>query len=140
MLLRRSDGRFSRSGPFLHAHRTPMTDDIATAALDAPAKRSSWSLGWRVASGLLFVPILILLAWAGGWALLALVATEVTLGLVEFYRMMREKGLSPYPLLGHLAALGVLWKVFRPHQSQTDFLVTAALLLTLGLGLRRPDL
>lgn len=116
-----------------------MTQDVVPAT--APAtKRSSWSLGWRVASGVVFVPLLVLLARAGGLGFLAFVALEVTLGLIEFYRMMRDKGLSPYPLLGHLTALGLLWKVYRPHQSQTDFLVTAALLLTLGLGLRRPDL
>ncbi len=113
---------------------------MAPAVDAAPAKRSSWTLGWRIVSGIVFVPILVLLARAGGLAFWALVALEVTLGLREFHRMMREKGLSPYPLLGHLSALGVLWKVYRPHQSQTDFLVTAAVLLTLGLGLRRPDL
>ncbi|MBI5708694.1 MAG: phosphatidate cytidylyltransferase [Candidatus Eisenbacteria bacterium] len=106
----------------------------------APAKRSSWSLGLRVTSGVLFVPLLVLLARAGGIAFLGLIALEVGLGLVEFYRMMRDKGLRPYPLLGLACALGVLWKAFRPHQSQSDFLLTAALLLTLGLGLRRPDL
>lgn len=110
------------------------------AAAPAPAAAPRWSFRLRLASGILFVPILILLARAGGTAFLGFVALEVALGLIEFYRMMRGKGLQPYPLLGHLCALGLLWKVFRPHQSQTDFLVTAALLLTLGLGLRRPDL
>ena len=114
----------------------PATDPARAAAPKA-ARRS---LALRVVSGLVFVPLLILLARAGGVAFLGLIALEVTLGLIEFYRMMRGKGLQPYPLLGHLCALGLLWKVYRPHQSQTDFLVTAALLLTLGLGLRRPDL
>jgi phosphatidate cytidylyltransferase len=110
------------------------------AASSAAAKSGTWSLGLRVASALLFIPLLILLARAGSIAFTGFVAVEVSLGLIEFYRMMRGKGLQPYPLLGHLCALGLLWKVLRPHQSQTDFLVTAALLLTLGLGLRRPDL
>jgi phosphatidate cytidylyltransferase len=103
-------------------------------------KSSSWSLGLRIASAALFVPLLILLARAGGLAFAGFVALEVGLGLIEFYRMMRGKGLQPYPLLGHLCALGLLWKVLRPHQSHADFLVTAALLITLGLGLRRPEL
>lgn len=109
-------------------------------ATPAAAERSSWSLRWRIVSGVIFVPLLILLARAGGLAFWGFVALEVTLGLIEFYRMMRDKGLSPYPLLGYLSALGLLWKVERPHQSETDFLATAALLLTLGLGLRRPVL
>ena len=104
------------------------------------AKRSSWSLGLRVASGLLFVPLLILLARAGGIAFWSFVALEVVLGLLEFYRMMRDKGLQPYPALGLLAGLGTLWVAFRPHTSHADFFATAALILTMGLGLRRPDL
>ncbi len=105
-----------------------------------PAKAASWSLGLRIASGVLFVPLLVLLARAGGYAFVGFVALEVTLGLLEFYRMMRGKGLHPYPLLGLLCGLGVVWKCFRPHQSQSDLLLTGAVLVTLGLGLRRPDL
>lgn len=104
------------------------------------AKRSSWSLGLRIASGLLFVPLLILLARAGGIAFWSFVALEVIIGLLEFYRMMRDKGLQPYPALGLPAGLGVLWIAFRPHTSQADFFATAALLLTMALGLRRPEL
>jgi phosphatidate cytidylyltransferase len=113
------------------------------AAAPAPvpgAKSSSWSLGLRLASGILFVPLLILLARAGGFAFWSLVALEVVLGLIEFYRMMREKGLQPYPALGLPAGLGVLWVAFRPHTSHADFFATAALILTMALGLRRPDL
>ncbi len=113
----------------------------AAAPLPVPgAKRSSWSLGLRVASGLLFVPLLILLARAGGIAFWSLVALEVVLGLLEFYRMMRDKGLQPYRALGLPAGLGVLWVAYRPHTSQADFFATAALILTMALGLRRPDL
>ena len=66
---------------------------------EAPQKRSS-PLGLRVASGLLFAPLLILLVRSGGWAFLAFVGLEVTLGLIEFYRMMRAKGLAPFAWFG----------------------------------------
>jgi len=112
----------------------------APASGPAPRPGSSWSLGLRIASGLAFVPLLIVLARAGGLAFWSLVALEVTLGLLEFYRMMRAKGLQPYPALGLPAGLGVLWVAFRPHTSQADFFATAAILLTLALGLRRPEL
>lgn len=105
----------------------------------APAKASGWSLGLRITSGLLFVPLLVLLARAGGLAFWGFVALEVTLGLIEFYRMMRGKGLEPHPVLGILGALGVLWAAYRPHLTHADFLATAALLLMFALGLRRPD-
>ena len=107
---------------------------------DDRAKSSSWSLWLRIASGVVFVPLLVLLARAGGFAFAGLVALVVVFGLREFYRMMRGKGLHPYPLLGQLCGVGVVWKTFRPHQSQSDLLLTGAVLVTLGLGLRRPDL
>jgi len=106
----------------------------------AESKRSSWSLGLRIASGVLFVPLLVLLARAGGIAFWSFVALEVTLGLIEFYRMMRGKGLQPYPALGLLAGYGVLWVAYRPHTSQADFFATGTLVLTMALGLRRPEL
>jgi phosphatidate cytidylyltransferase len=114
-------------------------EDVAGAAAGR-VKSSSWALPLRIASGVVFVPLLVLLARAGGLAFAGLVAMVVLVGLREFYAMMRGKGLHPYPLLGALCGLGVVWKVFRPHQSQSDLLLTGAVLLTLGLGLRRPDL
>src|SRR5262249_30058671 len=97
------------------------------------------SLPLRVLSGAIFIPILVALAWLGGYAFLALVALEVTLGLVEFYRMMRAKGFKPYRRVGWLAAMGLLWVMFRPQTPHADFLLTALLLLVLGLELRQPE-
>ena len=108
----------------------------AEPAAGAP-KPPGWSLRWRVASGLVFVPLLILLARAGGLAFAGFVALQVTLGLTEFYRMMRGKGLEPHGRLGLVAALGILWTALHPHGSQGGLLATALLLLVLGLSLRR---
>src|SRR5687767_14879111 len=72
----------------------------AAEAAAPPPKPSAWALPLRIASGILFVPILILLARAGGIAFWSLVALQVTLGLIEFYRMMRGRGLRPYRRLG----------------------------------------
>ena len=118
----------------------PRSPEGEGGAADDRAMSSSWSLWLRIASGVVFVPLLVLLARAGGLAFAGLVAFEVMFGLREFYRMMRGKGLHPYPLLGLLCGVGVVWKTFRPHQSQSDLLLTGAVLVTLGLGLRRPDL
>ena len=71
----------------------------------APPKASGWSLRLRVVSAILFVPLLILLARAGGFAFTGFVALQVFLGIGEFYRMMRGKGLHPSALLGTLTAL-----------------------------------
>jgi phosphatidate cytidylyltransferase len=105
-----------------------------------PATKSqSWALGLRILSGVLFVPLLILMANAGGLVWWTFVALQTTLGLAEFFGLMRRKGLVPYRALGHLAGVGLLWWTFRPHWPHVDFLVTATLVLTLALELRRPE-
>jgi phosphatidate cytidylyltransferase len=105
----------------------------------APARGAGdRSLPLRLASALVFVPILILLARAGEIAFWLFVALEVTLGLREFNRMMRAKGHKPYALVGWAAALGLLWLLYRPHTPNAAFLLTALLLLVLSLELRQP--
>lgn len=105
----------------------------------APPPKPSWALPLRIASGILFVPILILLARAGGVAFWSLIALQVTLGLIEFYRMMRNRGLRPYRRLGIATSLTLLWICFRPDVPYVGFLVTSGLLLVLALELRRPE-
>jgi len=119
--------------------RDPQSVAPAPSATPAagPDKAPGWSLRWRVASGLVFVPLLILLARAGGLAFVGFVALQITLGLIEFYRMMRGKELEPVVPLGLLAGLGVLWVAFYSHGGQGDFLATAAVMLVLALSLRR---
>jgi phosphatidate cytidylyltransferase len=102
-------------------------------------KRAAWSLPLRVASGLLFVPLLIALAWAGGLPFLVFACVQVVLGAREFYAMMRGKGLVPRARLGLACALALQWIAYRPQASQADFLLTGALLLGLALALRRAD-
>ncbi|HKQ57118.1 MAG TPA: phosphatidate cytidylyltransferase [Candidatus Eisenbacteria bacterium] len=111
--------------------------DAPSGALRASSR---WALALRVGSSVLFIPLLVLLARAGGIAFWAFVALEVTLGLAEFYRMMRGRGLNPFQLLGMVSALGLLWVSYRPHTPHVGFMVTAVLLLVLGLELRRPEL
>jgi phosphatidate cytidylyltransferase len=96
-------------------------------------------LGLRIASGVLFVPVLVLLARAGGIAFWAFVALEVTLGITEFYRMMVRRGLKPFQPLGVISALALLWVSFQPHTPHVGFLATGVLLLVLALELRRPE-
>jgi phosphatidate cytidylyltransferase len=116
----------------------PSLDPLAAAA-EASPKRSTWALALRVGSGLLFVPILILLAQTGGLAFLSLVALEVTLGLIEFYGMMSRRGLRPYRRLGIAVSLALLWVCFQPRVPYVGFLTTAVMLLVLALELRRPE-
>jgi len=113
----------------------------APSPAPAPAARPAGrrGLALRIASGVLFIPALILLARLGGIAFWLLIALEVTLGLIEFYRMMKSRGLHPFQPLGVLSGLALLWVSYRPATPHVGFLVTAVLLLVLGLELRRPE-
>ena len=99
-------------------------------------RKSAWALPLRVASALLFVPLLWLLVSRGGAAFFTFVVVQVILGLLEFYGMMRNKGLEPRLWLGLVSGVGVQWIAYRPEGAQADFLITACLLLALGLSLR----
>lgn len=105
----------------------------------AAAKSAAWSLRLRVASGVLFVPLLWLLANAGGFAFLGFTLLQTALGLREFYGMARGKGLHPNAWVGLPAALVVVALAYRPHTPHAGFLATAALLLLLSAALRRPE-
>ena len=74
----------------------------AVPGVAGPAPKRSRVLVLRVVSGVLFVPLLVLLARAGGMAWLGFVALQTVLGLEEFYRMARAKGLrSGRVVFGH---------------------------------------
>lgn len=105
----------------------------------ARTKSQSWALGLRVASGVGFVPLLILLAKVGGLAFLVFVLLTASLGLVEFFRMMKSKGHTPNVWVGFLATFAVIGMAYRPHTPHAAFLATAALLLLLANVLRRPE-
>jgi phosphatidate cytidylyltransferase len=114
------------------------TPEPSSAAAEAPGpKRAQWALALRIVSGLMFVPLLILLARAGGIAWLGFVGLQTMLGLEEFYRMARAKGMVPVRWLGFASALAVLGLAYRPQTPNASLLTTLALLLLLALALRR---
>jgi len=121
---------------FVEGLRTQGSDPPSS---DPAPKRSSWALSLRMASGIIFVPLLIFLAWNGGLTFLTFVAVQVTIGLIEFYAMMRGRGLRPYRRLGVVASLALLWVCYQRHVPYVGFLTTAVLLLVLALELRRPE-
>ncbi len=117
----------------------PVEEAPGAPAPPPQPKSPGWSLRLRIVSGLLFVPLLILLARAGGLAFVAFVGLQVFLGLTEFYRMMRGKGLVPNVRLGLTAALAMLVVCYRPYRGPGDLLAAALVMIVLALGLRRPD-
>ena len=117
------------------------TPERSSEPAPAPApnapKRGQWALPLRVASGLVFVPLLILLARAGGLAWLGFVVLQTGLGLEEFYRMARAKGLVPVRWLGFVSAFVLLGLAYRPQTPNASLLTTGGLLVLLALALRR---
>jgi phosphatidate cytidylyltransferase len=124
----------------MHDPAGPHPGAAPAAAMAAPKpKRSRWSLALRIASGVLFVPLLILLARLGGVAFVGFVAVQVALGLREFYAMMRGRGVDVHAGFGTLTALGLLWTCYRPWGFHPALLAAIAVLVLLVLGLRRPE-
>ena len=113
------------------------TGEADAAGVPSAPKRAQWGLALRIVSGLVFVPLLILLARAGGLAWLGFVALQTGLGLEEFYRMARAKGLAPVRWLGFASAMALLGLAYRPHTPNASLLTTGALLVLLALALRR---
>ena len=113
------------------------SSEPATAPAPNAPKRGQWALTLRVASGLVFVPLLILLARAGGLAWLGFVVLQTGLGLEEFYRMARAKGLAPVRWLGFASAFVLLGLAYRPQTPNASLLTTGGLLVLLALALRR---
>jgi phosphatidate cytidylyltransferase len=113
------------------------SSEPASAAVTPAPKRGQWALALRLASGLVFVPLLILLARAGGLAWLGFVVLQTGLGLEEFYRMARAKGLAPVRWLGFASAFVLLGLAYRPQTPNASLLTTGGLLVLLALALRR---
>jgi phosphatidate cytidylyltransferase len=87
----------SRTGAGVSAARIERAPAM-TAARDA-------SLPARVLSAVVFLPLLVLMAWTGGIVYLCFTLLVVGLALREFYLLLEAKGLSPHWKSGMFAVL-----------------------------------
>jgi phosphatidate cytidylyltransferase len=101
------------------------------------------SLVLRVASAVVFLPLLVLMARVGGLLFLGFTLLFIGLALREFYAMMAGKGLSPHWKSGFLAALlfpvGIYTRL-RTHRTEEWHLaglLTVLLVAMLLAELRR---
>jgi phosphatidate cytidylyltransferase len=112
--------------------------DPATAA---PARDPSFIL--RVASAVVFLPLLVLMARVGGLLYLGFTLLFIGLALREFYVMMEGKGLAPHWKSGFLAALlfpAGIYARLRTHRTEEWHLaglLTVLLVAMLLAELRR---
>jgi len=72
-------------------------------AADARKGVRDASLPARILSAVVFLPLLVLMAWTGGVVWLLFGTAVVGLGLREFYSLLEAKGLSPHWKSGMLA-------------------------------------
>jgi phosphatidate cytidylyltransferase len=93
----------------------------------------------RVASGAVFVPVLVLVARAGGLAFLGFVLLLVGLGLIEFYRLLEGKGERPYRGLGTAAGLVMVASTYFRHGLHANLLLSLVLMATMAIELCRRD-
>ena len=72
---------------------------------DAVSGARDASLPARVLSAVVFLPLLVLMAWTGGIVYLLFTLAVVGVGLREFYTLLEAKGLSPHWKSGMFAVL-----------------------------------
>ena len=112
------------------------------ASTPVPAKRAAWyrrTAFQRVAAGAVFVPLFIVITRAGGFAFLALVDLIIVLGMLEFYGMMRAKGMHPYRGIGVLSGLTLSTYIFFRSGLYANFVFTFIVIALMGLELARKD-
>ena len=93
----------------------------------------------RVAAGVFFVPLFITITRAGGYPFLALIDLIIVLGLMEFYGMMRAKGMHPYRTIGVISGLTLSTYIFFRSGEYANFVFTFILIALMGLELARKD-
>ncbi len=108
-----------------------------------PSRAKDPSLALRVASAILFLPLLVLMARVGGLVYLGFTLLFIGLALREFYVMMASKGLAPHWKSGFLAAflfpigLYVRLRSHRTEEWHLAGLLTVLLVAMLLAELRR---
>ncbi len=125
------------------AGRPGGTPPQAPARLEPASERQKQafgrSLGLRILTGVIGAPIVLYAVHAGRLWWLALVSMTVGLGLFEFYRMIRAKGLRPYRLLGVASGMLLVWSRSPLVSVDTNLLFGLVLLLLMTSELFRRD-
>ncbi|MFQ5906022.1 MAG: phosphatidate cytidylyltransferase [bacterium] len=86
----------------------------------------------RLVTAFLFMPVLVLIARAGGAYYLVLIELGIGIGTYEFLIMLEARKMEPYKLLGTFCALLLGWTAFRQSYLFT-YLILTILLLALSI-------
>jgi phosphatidate cytidylyltransferase len=93
----------------------------------------------RVAAAVVFVPLFVVLTRAGGYAFLGFVDLFILIGLLEFYGMMRAKGMHPYRGIGVASGITLSTYMYFRSGLYANFFLTFVLIAIMGLELTRRD-
>lgn len=69
-------------------------------------------LFYRLITSAIFLPILVVIAWAGGIYYLLLIELGIGIGTYEFLKILEQRGLKPYTTIGVAAALVLGWNSY----------------------------
>jgi len=93
----------------------------------------------RVTAAVVFVPAFIAVTRIGGYAFLGFVDLFIFIGMLEFYRMMRAKGMHPYRSIGIASGITLSTYMFFRSGLYANFFLTFVLIAIMGLELARKD-
>jgi phosphatidate cytidylyltransferase len=93
----------------------------------------------RVAAAVVFVPLFVLLTRGGGYAFLGFVDLFILIGLLEFYGMMRAKGMHPYRGIGVASGLTLSTYMYFRSGLYANFFLAFVVIAIMGLELTRKD-
>jgi phosphatidate cytidylyltransferase len=98
------------------------------------------NLGRRVATALVALPLLVATLLLGpAWLVVAVVGTALAVGQLEFFSLLRARGMRPMPLTGFLLAAAVFLHVLAPGWLPFPVAPLGALLLLGGTLWRGSD-
>jgi phosphatidate cytidylyltransferase len=105
--------------------------DGGTGAAPEPARRAGWrgglaGLGQRAATAFILMPVVIAIAWFGGWVAFAGLLVVAALGLWELRAMLARRSWHPTIALSGALCLDFLLAAMLPH--------ARAALLALGIS------
>ncbi len=110
-----------------------------THATHTPVAWYRRSIVPRVMTGVVFIPAFAWVTLAGGYWFLGFVGLVILIGMLEFYRMMREKGMHPYRGIGVVSGLTLATYMYFRSGLYGNFFLTFVVIAIMGLELTRRD-
>lgn len=112
--------------------------EVAQQRTSAPERKSFSNVTQRIVSSLVLLPAIIVMVFAGGWVLFLGTAALVSIGLLEFYRMVLPAQRRAQQALGVLMGYGLLF-AFQLGSSVLWQGTLAAGLVALGIAALSQD-